>query len=325
MLRKKKTITSVNKIGGNIGYSTNLDPIGGNPSYRGYTSSSMPVYDGELLNNKGFNDDILDNDLQYFNIINGTNDMMKGGAIGEKRGRDPLGQFSAIKRISYELVKLSVDELADLVTLIILHEMSINILTKNKYEERCKKLSKIKSYEEDFKETMKRLGKNNLIILSSLLLLHHYANEKRMNEYINSETERPSKIILIKKIPEIQTMNKMLYKSANNILNKHKKDYILQLLEDSFNRNPRLKIRNFQRGGNMISSSIAPLGSEAFVATGLLVLLEKIIKNNFLHIKEKKGDKKKKLGGVVNKKIKNLNNILDPISFSTFINNVKKI
>jgi hypothetical protein len=72
MLRKKKTITNVNKIGGNIGYSTILDPIGGNPSYSGYTSSSMPVYDGELLNNKGFNDDILDNDLQYFNIINGN-------------------------------------------------------------------------------------------------------------------------------------------------------------------------------------------------------------------------------------------------------------
>jgi len=314
-------------IGGNIGYSTNLDPIGGNPSYKGYTTSSMPVYEGELLNNSDLTENVLDDDLKYFNIINDSDssNLIRGGAIGNKRVKEPLGQFTAIKKISLQLVKLSVDELSDLVTLIILHEMSINILMKDKYESKCERLNKIKSYADDFKETMKNLGKNNLIVLASLLLLHHYANEKRMNDYINSDKESSSKIILIKKIPEIQTMNRMLYKSANNILNKYGKEDILGSLERSFSGNPIIKSGKYQRGGNLLSSYIAPLGSEAFVATGLLVLLEKIIKNKFSHITTKRKDNKKKYGGLVRKKVEKLGNILDPISFSTFINKVRKV
>ena len=316
-------------IGGNIGYSTNLDPIGGNPSYRGYTSSSMPVYAGELLNNSDITENILDNDLKYFNIINksDSDNLIRGGAIGKRRVRvrEPLGQFTAIKKISLQLVRLSVDELSDLVTLIILHEMSINILMKDKYESKCERLNKIKSYADDFKETMKKLGKNNLIVLASLLLLHHYANEKRMNDYINSDKESSTKVILIRKIPEIQTMNRVLYKSANHILNKYGKDDILGSLERSFSGDPNIKLGNYQRGGNLFSSYIAPLGSEAFVATGLLVLLEKIIKNKFSHITTKRKDNKKKYGGLVRKKVEKLGNILDPISFSTFINKVRKV
>ena len=305
--------------GGNVGYSTRLDPIGGNPVYQGYTTSMMPIYPGELLNNSDFNEGTLTEDLQYFNLIKGGSKkkIMKGG--GPTR-MNPLGQFYAIKKISLLLVKLSVSELATLVTLIILYLMNRN--SEKDCLSRSEKLKRIRGYFNDFKNTMITLGKNNLIVLSSLLLLHYFAIRNQNKYEARSREKAPVKIILIKKKPEIRKGD-LLYESLNNILapsghNEIGKSKILLALEKAFAHKKGVQI-----GGNSIGSLIAPLGANAFVATGLVVLLEQIIKKKFSSIVTKKAENKKKYGGLLKKKINKLNDILAPISFSTFLDKIK--
>jgi len=81
---------------------------------------------------------------------------------------------------------------------------------------------------------------------------------------------------------------------------------------------------NFNGGGSVLKNIIAPLGTNAFIATGLLIILEKVFNKEKL---EKKTDKidtdkisKLKKGGTKNKDFQKLVDVITPLSFNIFAN-----
>ena len=73
-----------------------------------------------------------------------------------------------------------------------------------------------------------------------------------------------------------------------------------------------------QTGGNPLKDLIAPLGTNAFIATGLLIILEKLFTNKMKEINNKDVNKKKLIGGKINKKYDELFNLIAPITFNIF-------
>ena len=161
--------------------------------------------------------------------------------------------------------------------------------------------------------------KHNLTVLSSLLLLHHCAT--------NSE-----------KIDNQQGGNSGITSSLSSILaplgvNAFGASVFLVFLQKSFTEAMKKKneknekndsngkgIRRVrkQSGGNSLKNLIAPLGTSAFVATAILVLLERLFTDVINEKKSKNADKKKMYGGRVTKKSEKLINVLSPISFNAF-------
>jgi flavoprotein len=72
------------------------------------------------------------------------------------------------------------------------------------------------------------------------------------------------------------------------------------------------------KGGNTLKDLIAPLGTNAFIATGLLIILEKLFTKKVREIKTDDPIKKKLIGGQLLKKREELFNLIAPITFNTF-------
>ena len=102
---------------------------------------------------------------------------------------------------------------------------------------------------------------------------------------------------------------------------------ILVLLQEAFVNSKKGKMKSMkiqgkiikrQAGGNPLKNLIAPLGTNAFIATGLLVVMEKLFVQKVKQIKTSDLKKKKMMGGKVNKKLNNLFNLVAPITFNAF-------
>ena len=231
-------------IGGD-GYVVNVnESIGGRPAYSRYSNNYRPVFNGDLLQNGG--GDILVHDLIK----------LSGGKKENK-----ISQFDAIKEVSYLISNLSNKKLISIIS---------NIFLKHLSDTNTIKFKQLGGYVVNFEEILTPLGKNNIIVLTSLLLLHHFATQPK---------------------------HKILSGGLSKITN---------TLEDAFNIN--------MSGGNPLKDLIAPLGTSAFIATGLLIVLQKMFTSKINEIKKNKP----LVGGKPNKNYELLFNILAPITFNTF-------
>lgn len=298
------------KQSGGNGYTINVNQaIGGMPLHTKYTSNCQPVFDGSLLNN----------DWTPYNPLSFSKMLQNGGGKSEKD--DPflhptivqnggngdtqkISQFQAIKSVANILTPLSPKALLSASMFIILDEVS------KKNEKKAKQMG---GYIDTLTSILAPLGKNNLIVLASLLLLHHFAVK-------NSKEKKELKLKLkdSNKIGGFYNVGSVL----SNILaplgvNALGSSVILILINEAFKKR-KSKLINQQYGGNPLKSLIAPLGTSAFIATALLVLLQRLFSSKISQVKEKNKDRKKMMGGKLDKKLDSLFNLLSPISFNIF-------
>jgi hypothetical protein len=316
----KNNNTKKNNQKGGDGYSVNpVEAIGGMPSYPRYSNNYSPVFEGELLqnggrsrsrsksscgckNNNNHNDDHNDthNDDSVFNLIK-----MQGG------NNVKLTQFDAVKEVSQFLAPLSLNSLKKLVTKIFLYDLSL----KNQ-----KKSKQLGGYSMELQKIIAPLGKSNLLVIAGLLLLHHFAVEKK-------QEEKKATIKLLKGgDPFFQSISNIIAPSG---INQFGSAILLVLLKQAFGTNilnpqkvnNKNKFKMFQKGGNPLKDLIAPLGTDAFIATGLLVILERMFTSKMNEIKTEDIKKKNLIGGKVSKKYEELLKLVTPLSFNTFATN----
>lgn len=298
------------KVGGN-GYAFDVsNGISGFPTLLKYTSNCSPIFRGELLQNGGGGNcqcgggkkcgcgnkmKASNNDRLVFEQIL-ESIKQKGGKKDEKQ----ITQFGAIKTISEALRKLSPKELLSIPVLILEDTVS---------KKSVKKAEQLGGYALDFQQLLAPLGRNNLLVLAALLLLHYFAVEKKEKKLNKTSTK-------IKKggYEIFGTLSKLLAPLGVNAMGA---SVFLVLLQGAFSE----KYKKEQTGGNPLKNLIAPLGTEAFIATGLLVILERMYTNKMKEVKAKKSkdsEKVKLFGGKLQKSSEKLFNLLSPISFNAF-------
>ena len=141
---------------------------------------------------------------------------------------------------------------------------------------------------------------NSLNISNNKTNSLNISNNKTNSLNISNNKTNSQNISNNKKLNNSRNLNISL-NNVNNKLNFNQQNI-------SSNLNYRNKI-----GGNPLKDIIAPLGTNAFVASGLLVVLAKVLN------KDNENSNKTKKGGS-NIHFNKLNNIITPISFSTFAN-----
>lgn len=319
-----------NKQLGGDGYVINVnEAIGGLPAFTRYSNNYRPIFDGELLQNggDGYSVNVGLNDVGGQPVISRYNycDIIQKGAGGcgcnnksddpsifnlikEQIGgkiKDNVTQFHAIEKISYILTPLSLKVLIILIIKIFLY-----LLSKFK----SKKAIQFGGYTEQLQSILAPLGKNNLLVLASLLLLHHFAIDNKKSETLSGGANNLFN----------DSLSEILAPLGVNTLGT---SILLILLQQAFTYK-----KTVQKGGNPLKNLIAPLGTNAFIATGLLIILEKLFtskvnevklinKNNADNIGNNIGNnniKQKLIGGKVNKKFEELFNVLAPLTFNIF-------
>ena len=314
---------------GGDGYVVNVNEIiGGKPAFSRYSYNYAPIFDGALLNNQsgGFSDNSGDscdtcNNCGRCTLLNSMTGGAKGGCgctgsntttnnppifnlINQAGGAKPkknITQFYAINQLAHILEPLDVKSLLDLNL-----ELFLNNLHKNK----PLKAVQLGGDYGSLQEIIAPLGKQNLLVLASLLLLHHFAVENTDYFKKKSTSTKFKKISLLKG----GCMNQLTSILAPLGVNQLGASVILLLLQQAFTKNKSLKSEksSTQMGGSPLIELIAPLGKNAFIATGLLVVLEKLMSDK----KIKNDIKTKKIGG--NKNFNGLFNLIAPLTFNTF-------
>lgn len=346
------------KIVGGDGYSIDVNnSIGGLPSFARYSNNYKPVFDGELLAGGGCScvKNLIQggskkslckcSKMQTCKKCKSSK-MKKGGAcaacskiqmggecacskmqmqtggdyiddekyiidiILQQGGKQSnITQFSAIKEVSNKLRTLEKKSLSKLSLDVIINEL----VTKNP--------KKSATFNKNMKYLQKKLlsfDKNNLTILSSLLLLHHCARDSEKKDKQSGGDSGVISSSLSSILAPLGGVNAFgtavflifLQKSFMECVNKKK---------DSEKKGMKtVKKLKKQSGGNPLKNLIAPLGTSAFICTAILVLLERILTNVIREKKSKTLEKKKMYGGRINKKINEITNILSPISFNAF-------
>jgi hypothetical protein len=308
-----------NKIGGD-GYVINVnESIGGMPAHTRYSNNYRPVFNGELLQNGGDGYSVMmKNDIggepifkryTYDNepIFNGSLLQNGGGGCGcnsnsgvydptifelikqqggKKINKKNISQFYAIQKISNTLTPLSTNSLIKLNL-----ELFFKSLSNNKTK--LKKVKQLGGYVSELESIIAPLGKNNLLVLASLLLLHYFAVERIYS--------KDKKIILSGGDKNF----------ISNVLDTFGLNKVYTDLQDAFNNNK-------QEGGNPLKNLIAPLGTNAFIATGLLIILEKLFTSKMKEINSEDNKKKILIGGKLNKKYEELFNLIAPVTFNIF-------
>lgn len=201
-----------------------------------------------------------------------------------------VNQFDAIQQVGKGLVPLSINGLVNLILLIFLYH---SVVDRNVDNKKIKKT--IKKGGNDLVSVLAPLGRGNLLVLAALLLLHHFAIEKPK----------------MKKV--LKGGDNNIYGEINKILEplglKNGVSHILNELYDGFKTKNTKK--DEQNGGSILKTIIAPLGTNAFIATGLLLIMKKLLID--------KEDSKIKKGGS-KKDFNKLVNLLGPLSFNAFAN-----
>jgi hypothetical protein len=214
---------------------------------------------------------------------------------GGKIKKMKVNQFDAIQQVGKGLVPLSMNNLVSLVLLIFLHHSIVDGNVENK-----KISKKIKKGGADLVSTIAPLGRGNLLILASLLLLHHFAVEKPNTK-------------------KVLKGGSNIYEQMNKILAplglKSGVSPILTELYEGFQVKKNESLNHLktkkQNGGSILKSIIAPLGTNSFVATGVLLVMKKLLLDKDIS-KVKKGGSKKDFERLVN--------LLGPLSFNAFAN-----
>ena len=348
-----------NKQTGGDGYVINVnESIGGRPAFTRYSNNYRPVFNGDLLQNggNGYSVDVSKHDIGGKPIIQGYNhndtpildrDALKkieGGCKCNKKTKleggcgcsskptgkiDPLifdlikqnggtkkiTQFHAIQKVSYILIPLSLEALIMLIIKIVL-----NILSKVK----PRKAKQLGGYTEQLQGILAPLGKNNLLVLAALLLLHHFAVDTKEKKE-NNKLSNKSKNISGGYLSLTKTISDILAPLGVNALGS---SVILVLLQQAFfNKKGKntetlqsetLQSETLQSGGNPLRSLIAPLGTNAFIATGILIVLQKLFINKVNEINSIDPKKRVLIGGKTNIMFEDLFNILAPLTFNAF-------
>jgi hypothetical protein len=318
---------------GGDGYSMNLKPIGGLSGVSRYSNNYQPIYDGELLQN---GEELLQNgeDGYSVNVSNKisnqpiytryTDEDMSNKCLTNQSGGQNCGCNSSSKNTDssiFDLIKLkggnNQDPIFELKFKIIkdlslsLSPLSTNNLSKlivNTYIYSLNKNKPLKSkqfggYITELENIIAPLGKNNLIVLSSLLLLHYFAVESQEKKKIN---------ILKGGDPFISNLTNILKPLGYNALGS---SAILVMLQQAFNKKTIKNNISEQKGGNLLKNLISPLGTNAFIACGLLIILEKLFTSKINLIKK---NNNKLVGGKIDKKYEKLFNMIAPITFNVF-------
>jgi len=272
-----------NQKGGD-GYVINPNiSIGGMPGHNRYSYNLVPVFDGDLLDqnggdksdpNCGCSKTSSSSDQSVFNLI------QKGGAGVPLPN---ITQFSAIKSISSLIMPLGIQPLVSLILLIFVQYFTMTAKIPSE---------QVGGYISDLDQKLVKLGKSNLIVLSSLLLLHHGASSK--------------KSIIDKNISKILSPLGMNDKGDSNVL---------LMVKSAFKKSKSTPVK-IQKGGNPLKELIAPLGTSAFIATGLLVIIEKLFSDR--HMVKKSSKKIMKGGSKEDSSYDKLYDTLAPISFNVF-------
>ena len=183
-----------------------------------------------------------------------------------------------------------------------------------------KKLKQYGGYSSRLQNILAPLGKNNLLVIASLLLLHYFAVESIKDTKKNKISIKKGKKKMRGGNSFINSLTKILAPTGINALGA---SVILVGLQQAFVQ-PTKQVKKMKgglsnkRGGNTLKSLIAPLGTNAFIATGLLVVLENLFSKKIRQIKTKDLKKKKLIGGQIIKKRDELFNLVAPITFNTF-------
>lgn len=325
MVKKIQKEVQKKILKGGDGYSLAPSrPIGGLLGFSRYSNNYSPVFEGELLQNggNGYSVNPSKEVGQQPIITRYTDTEMSQGCSMEQNGggdcgcagpsKDPsifnliklnggeikkISQFSAIKSVSYFLTPLSLNSLVLLTV-----KLFLNILEELK----PRKSKQLGGYVSELQNIIAPLGKNNLLVLSSLLLLHYFAVETQKNK-IN----KTNKINVLKGgDPFINTLTNILLPTGLNTMGS---SVLLVMLQQAF---VSKKVKNIQSGGNPLKNLIAPLGTNAFIATGLLIIIEKMFVSRMNQVK--KNNNTELIGGKINKKYEELFNLLAPITFNTF-------
>lgn len=320
MPKKNKEVLS--KQNGGDGYSVNVnESIGGRPAYPRYTNNYSPVFEGSLLQNGG-GDCGCDSNFLQDNVQDNVQDNTVFSLIKQQGGNNvKLTQFDAVKEVSQFLAPLSLNSLKKLVTKVFLYDLSFK---------KSKKSKQLGGYSMELQKIIAPLGKSNLLVIAGLLLLHYFAVERKYEE-TTMEIQTPKQKKNLKGgNPFLSSVSTIIAPSG---INQFGSAILLVLLKQAFDSNMFISkngknIKNskknmfvtpqFQKGGNPLKDLIAPLGTNAFVATGLLVILEKLFTSKMNQIKTNDANKKSLIGGKVLKKYEELEKLVTPLSFNTF-------
>ena len=318
------------QIGGD-GYVINVnEAIGGRPGITRYSNNYRPVFDGQLLQNGGGDCGCSgSSDPSVFDLIQqGGNDKLKKKTIPKtiknksikkenieiiknkpikkeniddnKQKKEPITQFHAIREVAYILTPLSLKALIILIVKLVLF-----ILSKSK----PKKSIQFGGFVEKLQEIIAPLGKNNLLVLASLLLLHHFAVESTKKSSLES-----SEVQLGGTQSFMNSVSEILAPLGVNSLGS---SVILLIIQQAFRRN-LINNSNNQKGGNPLKNLIAPLGTNAFIATGLLLIIERLFNDKMRELNSNNKENKILIGGKINKKFEKLFNMIAPITFNAF-------
>ena len=283
-------------LNGGDGYTFDVNTnIGGLMGRSRYSFNYAPIYNGELL--QGGSKDCACKKKKEESLYN----ILKQNGGYKKQN----SQIDAINYISNSLSKLdntTLSSIIDIVTNYQIHNKNDSIVDDIDTKIGGNSMSSI----------MAPLGRSNLIVLTALLLLHHFAvempqdkkDEKRggfnNNEKVNIKLSKLLEPLGITR----NSSSKLIYELKNAF--------------KEVKNNKSNNDNSISGGSSILKNIIAPLGTSAFIATGLLVILEKIVnheklKNNDIYIK--KGGMEKE-----NKNINKLIDVITPVSFNIFAN-----
>ena len=305
---------------GGDGYSFDVNEnIGGLAQVNKYTYRNAPIFEGDLLQNGGCKNckKIIKGGCECDNckkVMRGggncgctgsaPNDnppifeLIKQAGGGEKKSKN-INQFYAINELAHILQPLNMKSLVDL---------NLELFLNNLHKTKPNKAKQFGGNINSLQEIIAPLGKQNLLVLASLLLLHHFAVESQPNTKLENKQVHHKMTIL--KGGANETLTSILSPLG---INQFGACVILVILQQAFTKNTKeTKEINSkkQSGGNNLINLIAPLGKNAFIATGLLIVIERLFSNKIKNIKNEK------VGG--SKNSDELFNLIAPITFNTF-------
>ncbi len=214
----------------------------------------------------------------------------KGGFVTAETSQ--LGQFIPIQQIAQSLSPLSVPILTSLVIVIFLYYYMKKKNKKGKGKMMGGKVSSLET-------VLQNLGKNNLLVLSSILLLHHYAKQKLHKKNRKGGFKGGYSIL-----PILQKLLKPLSENEGE-----KKNSLLMKISKSFKN---------KKGGykNEMEKNIRELGAKKFLAKGIFTSLDKLFSSKIRYDRNNKKSNQMK----VSTHFHELFDMISPVTFSTFAN-----
>jgi hypothetical protein len=294
-MNNKKVIKNRKVVKGGDGYSFNpYQPIGGMMSHPRYSNNYRPVFWGELLQNGGHSDS-----NSNCECAKSSKEKNIFSLIKQNGGNPAITQVNAINEVSQLLTPLGAGALISTIMLIFLYHCT---------NKKPRKGVQLGGYTPDLESILAPLGKNNLLVLASLFLLHHFAVMNQKESKINKSGK-------ISKLKKIQSGGEIIQSLLNSLLNSSDNSSVIDVINDSFKNN---KKKAKQNGGNKLSSYVKHLGNDSFFAPSMFYLLEDIFSTKVKELNERDKSHKLNLKNKIIKKNNKLFYILSPISFNIF-------